>query len=286
MKKFLAVVLALVMTLTMGTAAFAYVEVAPGQVYLGPADAEYYANPGEELTVTFRYAGNPNETDEYPTEGYAVLGFWGIIGHSGNNTIQSFALTQEAVDAGVVLIEDENSMYNSWASPDDASVFATFMMPVELISADFNILTVTTKVADDWKVEDYVAEEPIDIIGYAGDYAMSPINAIFTEEEGAAILAGEMMVDDVAEYVTINGVVTEANATVYAMPYQPTWSEALTEQLKGIGLALLDVLIIGLNLLKGELEPADWFIPGEHDVVDLSFITDGIAALVGLILNG
>ena len=70
------------------------------------------------------------------------------------------------------------------------------------------------------------------------------------------------------------------------MPYQPTFEEALVEQLKGIGAALLDVLMIGINLLKGELEPADWFIPGEHDVVDLSFITDGIAMLVGMILGG
>lgn len=285
MKKFLAVVLALVMTLAMGTAAFAYVEVAPGQIYLGPAEAEYFANPGEELTVTFRYAGSPNESDGYPTEGYAVFNAWPIIGHSGNNTIQSFALTQEAIDAGVVLVENENSMYHSWFSPDDACAYVSFMMPVELISADFNVFTITTKVADDWEVVDYVATENIDIIGYAGDYAVAP-SVIITEEEAEAVLAGEMMIDDVAEPVYIVGIIPEANATVLAMPYQPTFEEALTEQLKGIGAALLDVLMIGLNLLKGELEPADWFIPGEHDVVDLSFITDGIAALVGMILNG
>lgn len=285
MKKVLAVVLALVMTLAMGTAAFAYVEVAPGQIYVGPAENEYYANPGDEVTLTFRYAGSPNETDGYPTEGYVVLGYWGLIGDPNYNTVNSFALTQEAIDAGCVVVENENSMYHSFVVPEEGSVYASFMMPVELIATDFNLFTVNTTVSADWVVVDYVEETPIDIIGYAGDYALAP-SVIISEADAAAVIAGEIGVEEAAESVAVNGIITETNAVIKAMPYQPTWEEAFVEQLKGIGSAILDVLMIGINLLKGELAPSDWFIPGEHDVVDLSFITDGIAALVGMIIGG
>ncbi|MBQ8784130.1 MAG: hypothetical protein IJZ57_10230 [Clostridia bacterium] len=285
MKKFLAVVLALVMTLAMGTAAFAYVEVAPGQIYLGPADAEYLANPGDEVTLTFRYAGSPLETDGYPTDGYAIVTFFGIIGDVNYNTITGADLTQEAKDAGCSFIVNENSMYHSFYEVESATAVASIMMPVELLSSDFNLFTITTKVADDWVVVDYVAETPIDIIGYAGDYAFAP-SIIITDEEAAAITAGEMMADEVAEPVYINGIITETNTIINAMPYQPTWSECLEEQLKGLVSGFIDVLIIVFNLLKGELAPADWFIPGEHDVVDLSFITDGIAKIAGMIIGG
>ncbi|MBQ8228894.1 MAG: hypothetical protein IJZ88_07775 [Clostridia bacterium] len=285
MKKFLAVVLALVMTLAMGTAAFAYVEVAPGQIYLGPADAEYLANPGDEVTLTFRYAGSPLETDGYPTDGYAIVTFFGIIGDVNYNTITGADLTQEAKDAGCSFIVNENSMYNSYVEAESATAVASIMMPVELLGTDFNLFTITTSVSTDWVVVDYVAETPIDIIGYAGDYAAAP-SIIVTDEEAAAITAGEMMAEEIENPVYINGIMTETNTVINAMPYQPTWEEAFTEQLKGIGSAILDVLMIGINLLKGELAPEDWFVPGEHDVVDLSFITDGIAALVGMIIGG
>ena len=283
MKKFIAVVLALVMTLAMGTAAFAYVEVAPGQIYLGPADAEYYANPGEEVTLTFRYAGNPNESDGYPTEGYAVLGFWGLIGDPNDITVTGFELTQEAVDAGCVVVENENSMYHSFVVPEEGSVYASIMMPVDRIATDFNIFTVTAEVSVDWVVVDYVAEHNIDIIGYAGDYALAP-SVVISDADAEAVFAGEMMVEEAEPFYMV-GIITETNCIIKAMPYQPTFEEALTEQLKGIGAAILDVLMIGINLLKGELEPEDWFIPGEHDVVDLSFVTDAIGKLVSMILH-
>lgn len=284
MKKFLAVVLALVMTLAMGTAAFAYVEVAPGQIYVGPAAAEYLANPGDTIDLTIRYAGNPNETDNYPTDGYVVMPIFGVIGDVNFISINSVALTQEAIDAGVTLIENENSAINTWFDAEQNLLFGGFMMPADLVDADFNVLTINTTVSTDWVVVDYVEETPIDIEFYAGIDA--GLDAFFvTDEEAAAIAANEMAPDEVEYTVTMSGVMSDLTHIV-AMPYQPTFEEALVEQLKGIGAALLDVLAIGLNLLKGELEPADWFIPGEHDVVDLSFITDGIAMLVGMILGG
>ena len=285
MKKFLAVVLALVMTLAMGTAAFAYVEVAPGQIYIGPADAEYLANPGDEVTLTFRYAGSPLETDGYPTEGYAVVTFFGIIGDPNYNTLTGADLTQEAKDAGCSFIVNADSMYNSYYEAETAMAVASVMMPVELLSSDFNLFTITTTVSTDWVVVDYVAETPIDIIGYAGDLAMAP-SIIITDEEAAAVEAGEMMLDEIESPVYINGIMAETNAIINAMPYQPTWSECLEEQLKGLVSGFIDVLIIVFNLLKSELAPADWFIPGEHDVVDLSFITDGIAKIAGMIIGG
>ena len=72
MKKVLAIVLAIVMTLSMTVAAFAAVEVAPGQIFLGPDD-NVTADPGETVSIPVRFAGNPLESDGYPTEGYAVL---------------------------------------------------------------------------------------------------------------------------------------------------------------------------------------------------------------------
>ncbi len=282
MKKILAVVLALVMTLAMGTAALAYVEVAPGQIYLGPADATYYANPGDEVTLTFRYAGMPNESDGYPSDGYAIIPFFGVIGNPNSNLITSADLTQEAKDAGVSFVVNEASGYNTFYDEENSLAFGAIMMPVELLATDFNAFTITTKVSDDWVVVDYVAEENIGIEFYAGDDVMPSI--IVTDEEAAAITAGEYTPEEVAEPVYMAGVFSEF-ATIEAMPYQPTFEESLTEQLKGIGSALLDVLMIGINLLKGELAPSDWFIPGEHDVVDLSFVTDAIGKLVSMILH-
>ncbi len=304
MKKFLAVVLALVMTLAMGTAAFAYVEVAPGQIYLGPADAEYLANPGDEVTLTIRYAGNPNETDGYPTDGSVVVPFFGMIGDPNLNEVLSVSLTQEAIDAGVTFIGSTGAkseaekvlydemveeptavtMFNTYFTPEDGLVYGAFMMPADLVDADFNVMTITTKVADDWVVVDYVAETPIDIRFMAGEYAID-VTFFVSEEDAAAIEAGELIPEAAEQNGNLVGLIEEGNTIINAMPYQPTWEEAFTEQLKGIASGLLDVLMIGLNLLKGELAPADWFIPGEHDVVDLSFITDGIAALVGMILG-
>ncbi len=305
MKKFLAVVLALVMTLAMGTAAFAYVEVAPGQIYVGPAAAEYLANPGDTIDLTIRYAGNPNETDNYPTDGYVIVPFSGTIGDPNLNTVNSVALTQDAVNAGVTLIgitgttteaskfyfEEleanpiECSMYTSFFTPEDGLLYGAFMMPADLVDADFNVLTINTTVSTDWVVTDYVAETPIGISFFAGEYAID-VAFFLSSEEAAAIADGTMMPEEATQNGNLYGLFEETNTVINAMPYQPTFEEALVEQLKGIGAALLDVLMIGINLLKGELEPADWFIPGEHDVVDLSFITDGIAMLVGMILGG
>ena len=304
MKKILAVVLALVMTLAMGTAAFAYVEVAPGQIYVGPAAAEYLANPGDTVSIDIRYAGSPNETDGYPTEGSVVVSFFGTIGDVNYNKIERIALTQEAIDAGVKLIgvegtateaesftaeELENanivSMFTTYFIPEEGLVYGAFMMPASLVDADFNVLTITTKIADDWEVVDYVAKTPIDIAFFACENAI--MDGFFvTADEAAAIEAGTMLADETAMEITLAGVLGEQNTVINAMPYQPSWGECLEEQLKGVVSGFLDVLVIVINLLKGELAPADWFIPGEHDVVDLSFITDGIAALVGLILNG
>lgn len=306
MKKILAVVLALVMTLAMGTAAFAYVEVAPGQIYVGPATAETLANPGDTVSFDIRYAGNPNETDEYPTDGYVVVPFFGVIGDPNLNTLDGVALTQEAIDAGVTLIgvgggtvteavsftydemsevEDFGSAYASFFTPEDGLLYGAFMMPADLVDADFNVLTITTTVSPDWVVVDYVAETPVDIQFYAAEYALGEA-AFISDDDAAAIVAGEMLPEEAEANGALVGIIEMGNTIINAMPYQPTFEEALTEQLKGIGAALLDVLMIGLNLLKGELEPADWFIPGEHDVVDLSFITDGIGMLVGMILGG
>ena len=304
MKKFLAVVLALVMTLAMGTAAFAYVEVAPGQIYVGPAAAEYLANPGDTVSIDIRYAGNPNETDEYPTDGYVVVPYFGVIGDPNLNTVEGVALTQDAIDAGVTLIGVEsgtateapvftdeeigdvaiNSGFASYCTSGDGLIYGAFMMPASLVSADFNVLTITTKVADDWEVVDYVATTSIDILFMACEYALGA-GFFITDAEAAAINAGEMLPDESPMEITLVGVLGEQNTVINAMPYQPTWEESFTEQLKGIGSALLDVLAIGINLLKGELEPSDWFIPGEHDVVDLSFVTDAIGKLVSMILH-
>ena len=285
MKKFLAVVLALVMTLAMGTAAFAYVEVAPGQIYVGPAEANYYANPGDKIDITIRYAGNPNETDNYPTDGYVVIPFFGTIGDVNFNVINSIALTQEAIDAGVTFIENEASGYNTWFDAEQGLLFGGFMMPADLVNADFNVFTINTTISDDWVVVDYVAETAIDIQMYASLEDTALDSVFISDEAAAAIAAGEIVPEEAEAVATMFGVMSDVTH-ILAMPYQPTFEEALVEQLKGIGAALLDVLAIGLNLLKGELEPADWFIPGEHDVVDLSFITDGIAMLVGMILGG
>ncbi|MBP3327896.1 MAG: hypothetical protein J6L91_03200, partial [Clostridia bacterium] len=211
---------------------------------------------------------------------------------------------QEAIDAGVKLIgvegtateaesftaeELENanivSMFTTYFIPEEGLVYGAFMMPASLVGADFNVLTITTKIADDWEVVDYVAKTPIDIAFFACENAI--MDGFFvTAEEAAAIEAGTMLADEAAMEITLAGVLGEQNTVINAMPYQPSWGECLEEQLKGVVSGFLDVLVIVINLLKGELAPADWFIPGEHDVVDLSFITDGIAALVGLILNG
>lgn len=281
MKKFLAVVLALVMALSMGTAAFAYVEVAPGQIYIGPADAVYYANPGEAISLAFRYAGSPLESDGYPSEGYAVIPFMGAIGDVNSNVVTNLALTQEAIDAGVSFIVNEGSAYHTFYTPEDGLLFGSIMMPVSLLASDFNVFTVDTTISADWVVVDYVAETPIDIQFFAGDTYMPGM--IVTNEEAAAIAAGEMLPEEAVDSATIYNVITDYT-TIQAKPYEPTFWESVEEQLKGIGAAILDVLMIGINLLKGELAPSDWYVPGEHDVLDLSFITDAIASLVGSLL--
>ncbi len=284
MKKFLAVVLALVMTLAMGTAAFAYVEVAPGQIYVGPAAVEYFANPGETIDLGFRYAGNPNETDGYPTDGYVVLPLFGAFGDVNFNVVNSVELTQEAIDAGVTFIENENSAYNTFFTPEDGLFFGALMMPASLVASDFTVFTVNTTISADWVVNDYVAQDPISIQFAMGSEGMGD-GWFVTDDDAALIAAGEITPEEAEAVAYVAGLISDYS-TIQAKPYQPTWEEAFTEQLKGLGAGLIDVLIIALNLLKGELEPADWFIPGEHDVVDLSFITDGIAMLVGMILNG
>ncbi len=283
MKKILAVVLALVMTLAMGTAAFAAVEVAPGQVYFGPASSEYYANPNDTIDIDFRFAGNPNDTDNYPTDGYVVIPFFAALGDVNYNQVNSVALTQEAIDAGVSLIENENSGYYTFLDVDQNLFYGAFMMPASLVASDFTVLVVNTTISADWVVEDYTAQDPISIICDMGGAGLGD-GWFITDEEATMVAANEIAPEEAVMEYFVNGLFGDT-ATIFAKPYQPTWEEAFTEQLKGIGAALLDALSIGLTFLKGELAPADWFIPGEHDVVDLSFITDGIAKIVGMILG-
>ncbi len=284
MKKLLAIVLAVVMVMSAGIAAFAYEEVAPGQIYFGMAQFEYQANPGDTISIGFRYAGNPNETDNYPTTGYGIIPFMGFNMDVNSLTLVSAALTPEAEAAGFSFVVNEASGYNSYLDPDSGMFAGAIMFPMSQVASDITVFTIDAKVADDWVVTDYVAESPVDLEVYVGDIGTGLPCCIVSDSEAAAIKAGEMMPEESMTKDFLLGVDDTSNSVVVAMPYQPTFMEILEEQLKGIAAALLDVLGIGIGLLKGELAPADWYNPEIHEAVDLSFITDGIAALVGMFL--
>lgn len=284
MKKLLAIVLALAMVLSMGVASFAYEEVAQGQIYLGMAQYEYQANPGDEVTLGFRYAGNPFESDGYPTTGYAIIPFMGFNNDVNALALTSAALTAEAEAAGFKFVVNENSGYHSYLDGEQGIFAGAIIFPMSEIATDITVFTITGTVSTDWVVVDYVEEAPIDLEIYAGFDGVGFDSMIVSEEDGAKIIAGELTPEECA-YSTLNGVDMTSNSVIVAMPYQPTTMEILEEQFKGIALALLEVLGIGIGLLKGELAPADWYNPEIHEVIDLSFITDGIASLVGSLLG-
>ncbi len=278
MKKVLAIVLALALTFSMAVAGFAAAEVAEGQVYFGAEENIVYANPGETVSVNIRLAGNPFESDNYPTDGYVALPFG--VSSNMEAPILGVNLTEEAKNAGAVVYYDENSMYHTMSVSEDVFM-GTIVVPASFISGDMVIATLDLAVSADWEVIDYVATTPVPVAFFVGENHLSAF--FFTDAEAEAIVNGEMILDEVDQSTLVNNLFAD-DCNIEAFPYQPTFWEILTEQLKGLAAALLDVLGIGIGLLKGELEPADWYDPLVHEAVDLSFVTDAIGALVGMIM--
>ena len=285
MKKVLAIVLAVVMTLSMTVAAFAAVEVAPGQVFFG-FDGSVTANPGETITVDVRFAGNPYETDEYPTDGYIVVPFM-VISDVNVNSITGVSVAPDAAAAGIELYYNEDSGFNTYIVddgdeiPGSGELYGTLLVPADMLTSDITILQVETKMADDWEVIDYVATYDGMLDMYAGEADYLAFYFI-SEEEADMVFAGDIMLDDASPVAEIVGAFSD-DCAITAAPYQPTFIENLTEQLKALAASILDILVIGIGLLKGELETAPWYDPN-NPAVDLSFITDALGALVGSLM--
>ncbi len=281
MKKVLAIVLAVIMTFSMTVAGFAAVEIAEGKMFLGMDDVAY-ANPGETIDIPVYYSGNPFDSDGYPTEGAFVLQFW-VFQDVNDLVVNGFTPSDEAIAAGAELYVNPDSGFNSSVWDDGSGYYqGTFIMPATGVKSNNLLLgNLNVTVSEEWVVEDNVAEYniavPFDFYGY-----------FISEEDAALIESGDIFLDDA-------GIVMETNMDTYlygsrdilARPYEPTKSEYLTEYMKGIAALLVEVIGIGLNFLKGELETAPWYDPTTppEGLEFLTQITAGLEEIMGKLIG-
>lgn len=235
MKKVLAIVISLIMVFSLASAAFAY-EIAPGQVYFGPA-ANAYANPGETAQLTMNFSADAFENDGYPTDGTLHIPFMICSTTPDLAPITGYELTDAAKAAGIVFTED--------TMLEETGTFITGQLdiPSALIYGNTNIdvFTIDVAVSADWEVIDNVATENLFVEVLAGEDLYMPIT-----------------IDNADEYYEVANFVTD-NFVIEASPYVPTTWEKLVEKVKGYVAAFVNILIVGLQyVLNNFLQPAPW----------------------------